>query len=142
MSRSGLASGRYLPGTFEIVRLLMGDKQCMEVPPSSHVRQAIFAVLEECRRFFKAVKYENHFHQAQLCADELRDFIQNAQESLPNHWAEILGKAVNVHDMARGMISNPTYSNCPRNSIVPSRSSTMVDFSSHGEYSCAAMDMT
>ena len=141
VSRRGLASGTYLQGTFEIVRLLMDDKQSM-VSQSSHVRQAIFAVLKECKRFFKADDYKN---QVQLCADELRDFIlavESARQSLPNHWAEILGRAVNVHNMARAMMPNPTYSNCPRNSIVPSRSSMMVDFPFHGEYSYAAADMT
>ncbi len=93
----------------------MGDQQSM-VPKSPHVQEAIFAVLEECRRFFKAVKYKNHCPQAQLCADELRDFIlagENSKQSLPNYWSEILGKAIYVHNTG-GMIANPTYSNSLR----------------------------
>ncbi|KAF8348734.1 hypothetical protein F5887DRAFT_951685, partial [Amanita rubescens] len=128
-SRSGLADGRYLKGTFPILRLLMDDKLRMAVK-SPHVQQAMFAVLEECKRFFKVVKYKDHCHQAQLCADELRDFIHAAEESkqsLPNHWAEFLGKADSVYNMERGVMRNPTYSNSPQNSIVPSRSSTEVD---------------
>ncbi len=115
----------------------MSDKQSM-IAKSPDVQQAIFGVLEECRRFFKAVKYKNHCPQAQLCADELRDFIlagENSKQSLPNYWAEILGRAVYVHNTAGGMMPTPTYNNSPRNSIVPSRSSTMVDIV---QYSCVA----
>ena len=112
LARDRLASGRYLIGTFEIVRLLMSDKQNAA---AEDVQQAIFAVLEGCRLYFKTDKYKNHHHQAQLCVDELYDLIRAGDEpgiSLPHYWAGILGRAVDVHGMAlKSIMTGPTYSN-------------------------------
>ncbi|KAF8348733.1 hypothetical protein F5887DRAFT_597958 [Amanita rubescens] len=108
LARNRLASGRYLIGTFDIVRLLMSDKQNAA---AKDVQQAIFAVLDECRLYFKTGEYKNHYHQAQLCVDELYDLIRAGKEpgiSLPHYWAGILGRAVDVHGMAGDIMTGPS----------------------------------
>jgi len=107
---NNLANGIYFIGTFEIVRLLMSDKRNAAANPD--VQQAIFAVFDKCMVYFKTGKYKNNYHHAQLCVDELYGLIRAGEDagiSLPNYWAGILGRALDVHGMARGIMTGPAY---------------------------------
>lgn len=74
------------------------------------VQQAIFAVFDECILYFKTGKYKSHYRQAQFCVDELFDLAGAEQEhgiSLPNYWAEIFGRAYDVHGFANKIMTSP-----------------------------------
>lgn len=159
LARNSLASGTYLEGTFNIIRLLMLGKHKM-ISEYPYVRYAILDILDACEEYFKTDKSEDQHHQVELCVLELRDFIHTANDvrmSLPQNWSEIverafdvhnmtrvmtqsstiLGRAFDAHDMAtRDMILGSTCRNSPRNSRASSRSSTLVYESDN---SCSAV---
>ena len=159
LARNGLASGTYLEGTFNIIRILMLGKQNM-ISEDLYVQHAILDILDESERYFKTGKYKDQYHRAELCAVELEHFIHTADDakmsSLPKKWAIIVGRASDVHNLtmdmipgtksfgrapdvhdmaARDMILRPTCSDSPRSSLPPSRSSTLVE----NDNSCSAV---
>ena len=110
LARNGPASGTYLEGTFNIIRLLMLGKLNM-ITEDHHVQRAIFIILEECERYFKTGQYKDQHHGAERCVIELEDFIRAADDvrmsSLPKNWAKIVGRAFDVHNLAKDMVPRP-----------------------------------